>query len=100
MMRDAGVGNPIHRFEQAEAASAKEILDAAAKKAEIAGVACDLVHVPDQHPAEGIIATAEKAGADLIVMGSHGRRTIGRLLLGSRVSEVLVHSKVPVLTVR
>ncbi len=70
------------------------------RKAEIAGVAFDLVHVPDQHPAEGIIATAEKAGADLIVMGSHGRRTIGRLLLGSRVSEVLVHSKVPVLTVR
>jgi nucleotide-binding universal stress UspA family protein len=56
--------------------------------------------VPDQHPAEGIIAIAEKNGCDLIVMASHGRRAIGRLLLGSQVNEVLAHSKVPTLVVR
>ena len=76
------------------------ILDAAAQKAKIAGIACGLVHVPDQHPAEGIIATAENKGCDLIVMASHGRRAVGRLLLGSQASEVLAHSKVPALIVR
>jgi len=95
-----GNTNPIHQFEDMAAASAKMILDAAAQKVKIAGVACELVHVPDQHPAEGIIAIAEKQGCDLIVMASHGRRAVGRLLLGSQASEVLAHSKVPTLIVR
>jgi nucleotide-binding universal stress UspA family protein len=78
--------DPIHQFEEMAAASAKVILDAAAQTAKMAGVACELVHVPEQHPAEGIIATAEKRGCDLIVMASHGRRALGRLLLGSQVN--------------
>jgi nucleotide-binding universal stress UspA family protein len=92
--------DPVHRFEDMAAASAKVILDAAAQKAKVANVTCDIVHVPDQNPAEGIIAIAEKKGCDLIVMASHGRRTVGRLLLGSQVNEVLAHSKVPALIVR
>ena len=102
MAHKAREGNrdPLNQFEQIAAASAKTILDAAAQKAKIAGVACELVHVPDQHPAEGIIATAEKYGCDLIVMASHGRRAVGRLLLGSQAVEVLSHSKIPALIVR
>jgi nucleotide-binding universal stress UspA family protein len=46
------------------------------------------------------VAVAEKQGCDLIVMASHGRRAVGRLLLGSHVSEVLAHTKVPALVVR
>lgn len=92
--------NPMQQYEEMAAASAKMILDAAAQKAESADVACKLVHVPDQHPAEGIIAIAEKSGCDVIVMASHGRRAIARALLGSQVSEVLALSKVPVLVVR
>ncbi len=95
-----GSANPINQFEDMATASAKAILDAAAQKAKAAGVACDVVHVADQHPAEGIIATAGKQGCDLIVMASHGRRAVGRLLLGSQASEVLAHSKVPTLIVR
>ena len=45
-------------------------------------------------------ATAEKKGCDLIVMASHGRRAVGRLLLGSQANEVLAHSKIPALIVR
>jgi nucleotide-binding universal stress UspA family protein len=56
--------------------------------------------VNDSFPAEGIIGTADSVGADLIVMGSHGRRGIGRLLLGSQTSNVLAHTKVPVLVTR
>jgi nucleotide-binding universal stress UspA family protein len=102
MAHDVRLGHPdpIHQFENIAAASAKVILDAAAQKAKSAGIACELVHVPDQHPAEGIIATAENKGCDLIVMASHGRRAVGRLLLGSQASEVLAHSKVPALIVR
>jgi nucleotide-binding universal stress UspA family protein len=92
--------DPIHQFEEMAAASAKAILEAAAQKAKVAGVVYEVVHVPDQPPAEGIIAIAEKKGCDLIVMASHGRRTLGRLLLGSQVSEVLAHTRVPVLVVR
>jgi nucleotide-binding universal stress UspA family protein len=95
-----GHRDPLNQFEQIAVASAKTILDAAAQKAKTAGIACELVHVADQHPAEGIIATAEKNGCDLIVMASHGRRAVGRLLLGSQAVEVLAHSKVPALIVR
>ena len=34
-------------------------------------VPCELVHVQDQHPADGIIATAKDRGCDLIVMASY-----------------------------
>jgi nucleotide-binding universal stress UspA family protein len=95
-----GSTNPVHQFEDMAAASAKAVLDAAAQTAKAAGVACELVHVADQHPAEGIISVAEKQSCDLIVMASHGRRAVGRLLLGSQASEVLAHSKVPTLIVR
>ena len=98
----AGKANldPVRQFEDMAAASAKVILDAAAQKAKVVGVSCELVHIPDQHPAEGIIAIAEQKNCDLIVMASHGHRAVKRLLLGSQVNEVLAHSKVPVLIVR
>src|SRR5215813_557241 len=56
--------------------------------------------VKDQHPAEGIVATAKEKGCDLIVMASHGRRGLSRLLLGSQAYEVLTHCSVPALIVR
>ena len=90
----------MRQFEDMAAASAKVILDAATQKAKAAGVTCEFVHIPDQHPAEGIIAIAEQKSCDLIVMASHGRSAVKRLLLGSQVNEVLVHSNVPALIVR
>lgn len=92
--------DPVHQLEAMAAAMAKQILDVAAAKAKAGGVVYDVVHVPNHHPSEGILETAEKKGADLIVMTSHGRRGIGRLLLGSQAYEVLAQSKVPVLIVR
>ncbi len=49
---------------------------------------------------EAIIATAKRHKCDLIVMASHGRRGIKRLLLGSETQQVLTHSHVPVLVLR
>ena len=50
--------------------------------------------------ASGIIQSAEESGADLIVIGSHGRSGIMRLMLGSVASRVVAESKIPVLVAR
>jgi nucleotide-binding universal stress UspA family protein len=55
--------------------------------------------IPNAHPASAIIETAKSRGCDLIVMGSHGRRGLGKLFLGSQTSEVLADASVPVLVV-
>ncbi len=51
-------------------------------------------------PAEAIRAAAAEAGADLIVMGPHGRGGVNRMILGSVADRVLRESPIPVLTVR
>jgi nucleotide-binding universal stress UspA family protein len=50
--------------------------------------------------ASGIVQTADTEGADLIVVGSHGRSGIARLMLGSVSNKVVAESKVPVLVSR
>ena len=50
--------------------------------------------------ASGIVETAKDENSDLIVMGSHGRTGLARLMLGSVVTKVLAESSVPVLVVR
>lgn len=79
---------------------ADKVLAAAKAAADAAGVKADTLHVPNALPAEAIIETAESRGCDVIVMASHGRRGLGRLVLGSQTSEVLTHTKLPVLVVR
>jgi universal stress protein A len=51
-------------------------------------------------PAEAVVQTAATEGADLIVMGTHGRSGISRLLMGSVAEAVVRKSKCPVLSVR
>jgi nucleotide-binding universal stress UspA family protein len=92
--------NPLNQYEEMATAAAGNVLDQAAQIAKSQGVTCELIHVRDRYPAEGIIATAKDKGCDLIVMASHGFRGIDRLLLGSQANEVLTHSKVPALIVR
>jgi len=87
-----------HAAAQKEAATA--ILGAAKASADRHGVTIETVHIPNALPAEAIIETAKARGAKLIAMSSHGRRGLGRLMLGSVTAEVLAHSDVPVLVVR
>ncbi len=56
--------------------------------------------VVDGSPSREIIGYAEENDCDLIVMGTHGRGGIDRLLLGSVAEKVVRGSEVPVLTVR
>jgi nucleotide-binding universal stress UspA family protein len=51
-------------------------------------------------PGESIVAAAEAEAADLVIVGSHGRGRLGRLLLGSISDYVARHAPCPVLVVR
>ena len=55
---------------------------------------------PRPLPSGGLLEAAGNVGCDLIVMASHGRRGVAKLLLGSQATEVLTHSPVPVLVCR
>ena len=54
----------------------------------------------DVTAANGILQTARQTEADLVVIGSHGRTGIARLMLGSVASKVVAESPVPVLVAR
>ena len=88
------------QYDAACAAQAAIVLDAAARKASDAGVACTVRHLPNRYVADGILEAAEESGSDLIVVASHGRRGIARFVMGSQANEVLVRSKLPVLICR
>ncbi len=55
--------------------------------------------VVEGNPAEAISEEAVRGGHDLIVMASHARRGLGRLLFGSVADEVIKHSRIPTLVV-
>ena len=88
------------RIEQKWADDGQAIVDVAKAAAEAKGVKAQAVVVKSDLVAEGIIAAAKKCEADLIVMASHGRKGISRLLLGSETQQVLTHSHTPVLVLR
>ena len=89
----------VDSFDAAWKERAGKVLDEARAMAEQIWVSAELLHVPNAHPATAIIKTAKSRGCDLIVMASHGRRGLRKLLLGSQTSEVLADGSVPVLVV-
>ena len=78
------------------------LLKAALAQARAAGVAADTVLIEELGWRSGpaIIEQAAAWPADLIVCGTHGRRGLGRLLLGSDSEYVVSHTRVPVLLLR
>ena len=80
-------------------AGAAKLIDKAkalvGKKVRVAGL-----HGYSDAPAAAILAAAKREKADVIVMASHGRRGIEKLLLGSETQKVVTHSKIPVLVVK
>lgn len=61
------------------------------------GVSCDACMMHAGEPWDAILQTSRERACDLIVMGTHARRRLTRLLLGSETQAVLAHSKIPVL---
>ncbi len=90
----------VSRVEQQWAEEGQATVDAVQKLAEAQGVKTKPVTVKSDLVSEAIIAAAKKNKCDLIVMASHGRRGMKRLLLGSETQLVLTHSHIPVLVLR
>jgi nucleotide-binding universal stress UspA family protein len=86
-------------YERATKEQTERILTEVRREALTIGIECETLHVTN-FPAEAIIETAKANACDLIVMGSHGRRGIARLLLGSQATKVVTLSSVPVLVCR
>lgn len=57
-------------------------------------------HLLHGQPAEAIVEFAEEQEVDMIIIGSHGRRGLTRLLMGSVAEHIVRHARVPVLTVK
>ena len=90
----------LARTEKAWADKGQELVDGVVRLAHTAGVAAKGVIVTSDLVAESIVSTAKKHKCDLVMMASHGRKGIKRLLLGSETQHVLTHSTVPVLVLR
>lgn len=90
----------IARIEKQWADSAQEGLDAISALAQARGVNVKTVTVNSDLVAEAIITASKKYDSDLIVMASHGRKGIKRVLMGSETQHVLTHSHLPVLVLR
>ena len=63
------------------------------------GVSVDFL-VWEGDPGEAIIDAAQAEGADMIIVGSHGRGAVGRFLIGSVSDHVVRNASCPVLVVR
>jgi nucleotide-binding universal stress UspA family protein len=87
-------------YKQIAEKAAKKALAALEIEAQTAGVPSATRIVSDAPPWAGILKAARARKCDAIVMASHGRGSVGGLLLGSETQHVLAHSKIPVVVIR
>ena len=90
----------VEQYKKHVATLASKHLDVAKDAAAASGAVCDLVCIEHEEPYKAIIDTAERNKCDVIVMGSHGRRGVSAIVLGSETVKVLTHSTIPVIVVR
>lgn len=90
----------IGRIEKQWAEKAQAMLAKVSAHAKESGVRIKTATASSDLVAESIISAAKKHRSELIVMASHGRKGIKRLLLGSETQHVLAHSTLPVLVLR
>lgn len=90
----------IKRIEAQWSEAAQGLVNAIKARAKAEGVTVKAVVTKSDLIAEAIIAAAVKHECDLIVMASHGRKGLKRMLLGSETQHVLTHSHTPVLVLR
>jgi nucleotide-binding universal stress UspA family protein len=90
----------VNRIEKEWVTEALEALNAVKSAGQKKAVKVRALTVKSDLIAESIIATAKRSKCDLIVMASHGRKGLKRLLLGSETQHVLTHSTIPVLVLR
>lgn len=84
---------------EAQAAASRSLSDLRAT-CEARGVAFSGDTIERTSAYDGILETAKAEGCDLIVMGSHGRKGIEALILGSVAQKVLTHANIPVMIIK
>ncbi len=75
----------------------KELLERVKAKVEKENIPCETIVRTGGHPHEYIIEEAKARGIDLIVMGTHGRTGLKRVLMGSVTERVIGHAPCAVL---
>ena len=90
----------VQKVEKQWTDSAQSEVDAVKKAAQANGVESKGVVVKSGVVSEALLAAAKKHKCDLIMMASHGRKGIKRLLLGSEAQHVLTHATMPVLILK
>lgn len=101
----AGIGTDAvfgqQQYLAAAQAESTQAVDAVKRAFEQAGLKANALVIEGHAIYQNILEAAEQAGADLIVMGSHGRRSgLEKLVLGSVTQRVVSHAHIPVLVVR
>lgn len=96
-----GLGDPVAAGMEltAEVDAARAHLSATAEQLAATGLTVDY-EVREGAPGQSILDAAAQSDADLIVMGSHGRGALGRIVFGSVAGHVVQHAHMPVLVVR
>ena len=90
-------GEPAEDYAKRTRNQAETVLRRIANRARAAGVDFNSSFVESSDPAAAIINTAEENHCDLIVMASHGRRGLDKLLRGSVTENVMTRTGIPVL---
>jgi nucleotide-binding universal stress UspA family protein len=100
---EGGIALPpedIRRVEETWASEGQAVVDAVKKSAASKGVSVKAITVKSDVVSDAVLSAAKKHNCDLIVMASHGRKGIKRLLLGSETQHVLTHAPMPVLILK
>ncbi len=100
----AGLGGDVAygqaEYLEAATAEAHSAINNAKLFFETSGLAVTATVLEGQVIYKSILEAADSAQADLIVMGSHGRKGLEKLVLGSVAGQVLSHTHLPVMIVR
>ena len=90
----------VQRIEKQWSDKGQSVVDAVKQTAAAKGVKTQAITLTSDVVSDALISAATKYQCDLIVMASHGRRGIQRLLLGSETQHVLTHASIPVLVLK
>jgi nucleotide-binding universal stress UspA family protein len=90
----------VQALESGWTAAAQKLVHAVKVSAAKHDVQAKAITMKSDSVSDAILTAAKKYKCDLIVMASHGRKGLVRVLLGSETQQVLTHSKLPVLILR
>ena len=89
----------VEAYENRTRQHAEAALNRLGSRARAEGVEFAASSVQSSVPYEAIVAAAEEKDCDLILMASHGRHGLDKLIHGSVAGEVMTHTRIPVLVV-